>query len=124
MHQCCSRRADVTPTNYFLRPETRHDPHQSSQCDAFLSQARDQCFTHLAKMRQNMITYWKTADFHETCSFIRLNDVFRKTLLQAAKVKSRKLTDHAGKTTSTARADFKCIDSVFSGTERIMGIDR
>ena len=30
----------------------------------------------------------------ETCSFIRLNDAFRKTLLQAAKKKSRKLTDH------------------------------
>ena len=41
-----------------------------------------------------MITYWTTADFDETCSFIRLNDVFRETLLQAAKVKSRKLTDH------------------------------
>ena len=94
MHQCCSRQVDVTPTNYFLRPETRHDPHQSSQCDAFLSQARDQCFTHLAKMRQNMVTYRTTADFHETCSFIRLNDAFRKTLLHAAKVKSRKLTDH------------------------------
>ena len=52
------------------------------------------------------------------------NDAFRKTLLQAARKKSRKLTDHAGKTTSTARADFKCIDSVFSGTERVMGIDR
>ena len=35
------------------------------------------------------------ADFanRETCSFIRLNDAFRKTLLQAAKKKSRKLTD-------------------------------
>ena len=30
----------------------------------------------------------------ETCSFIRLNDAFRKTLPQAAKRKSRKLTDH------------------------------
>ena len=41
-----------------------------------------------------MVTYWTTADFHETCSFIKLNDAFWKTLLQAAKVKSRKLTDH------------------------------
>ena len=30
----------------------------------------------------------------ETCSFMRLNDAFLKTLLQAAKKKSRKLTDH------------------------------
>ena len=66
------------------------------QYDAFLSQARDQCLTRLAKMRKKMVTYWTMADFanHETCSFIRLNDAFRKTLLQAAKVKSRKLTDH------------------------------
>ena len=64
MHQCCSRQVDVTPTNYFLRPETRHNPHQSSRSyDAFLSQARDQCFTRLAKMRQNMVTYWMTAGF-------------------------------------------------------------
>ena len=90
MHQCCSRRVDVTPTNYFLRPETCHDPHQSSQYDAFLSQARDQCLTHVAKMRQNMVTYWTAADFanHKTCSFLRLNDPFRKSLLPAAKVKS------------------------------------
>ena len=30
----------------------------------------------------------------ETCSFIRLNDAFRKTLVQVAKKKTRKLTDH------------------------------
>ena len=36
------------------------------------------------------------ADFakRETCSFIRFNDAFRKTLLQAAKKKSSKLSDH------------------------------
>ena len=47
-------------------------------------------------MRRNTVTYWTTADFanRETCSFIRLNDAFRKTLLQAAKKKPRKLTDH------------------------------
>ena len=79
-----------------MRPETRHHPHQSSQYDAFPSQARDQCFTRLAKMRRNTVTYWTTADFanRETCSFIRLNDAFRKTLLQEAKKKTRKLTDH------------------------------
>ena len=90
MDQPCSRQVDVSPTNYFLRPETRNNPHQSSQYDAFLSQARDQCFTCLAKMRQNKVTYWMTAGFanHQTCSLIRLNDAFQKTLLQAAKVKS------------------------------------
>ena len=78
-------------------PETRHRPHQSSQYDdAFPSQAADQCFTRLAKMRRNAVTYWTTADFanRETFSFIRLNDALRKTLLQAAKKKPRKLTDH------------------------------
>ena len=64
-----------------LRPETHHRPRQSSQYDVFLSQARDQCFTRLAKMRRNTVTYRTTADFanRETCSFIRLNDAFRKT---------------------------------------------
>ena len=48
------------------------------------------------KMRRNTMTYWTTADFvnRETCSFIRLNDAFRKTLLQVARKKCRKLTDH------------------------------
>ena len=96
LHQFWSRRIHVTPTNYFLRPEARHRPHQSSQYDAFPPQARDQCLTVLAKMRGNTVTYWHEADFtgRETCSFIRLNDTFPKTLLQAAKKKSRKLTDH------------------------------
>ena len=42
-----------------------------------------------------MVTCWTTADFanRESCFFIRLNDASRKTLLQAAKKKSRKLTD-------------------------------
>ena len=44
-----------------------------------------------------MVTYWTTADFanRETCSFMRLNDAFRETLLQVAGKKSRKLTDHS-----------------------------
>ena len=93
------------------------------QYDAFLSQARDQCLTRLAKMRQKMVTYWTMADFanHETCSFIRLNDAFRKTLLQAAKVKSRKLTDH-GKQLVPHVLISNLI--VFYDTERIMGNDR
>ena len=95
-HQFCSRRLVLTPKSYFLRPETRHHPHQNSQYDAFPSQAQDQCFTRLGKMRRNTVTYWTTADFanRETCSFIRLNDAFRKTLLQAANKKPRKSTDH------------------------------
>ena len=50
------------------------------------------------KMRRNTATYGTTADFanRETCSFIRLNypglnDAFRKTLLQVAKKKSKKI---------------------------------
>ena len=47
-------------------------------------------------MRRNTVTYWHEADIanRETFSFLRLNDAFRKTFLQAAKKKSRKLTDH------------------------------
>ena len=91
-----------------MRPETRHRPHQSSQYDAFPSQARDQCFTRLAKMRRNTVTYWITADIanRDTCSFIRLNDAFRKTLLQTPNV-SPDFTDVV----------------VFYATERIMGSD-
>ena len=50
----------------------------------------------LAKMKRNTVTYWTTADFanRENCSFIRLNDAFRKTLLQAAKKNPRKSTDY------------------------------
>ena len=80
-HQFCSCRIVLTPKSYFLRPKTRHLPHQSSQYDAFPSQSRDQCFTRLAKIRRNTVTYWTTAGFanRETCSFIWLNDAFRKT---------------------------------------------
>ena len=44
-------------TNYFLRPEARHRPLQSSQYDAFPSQAQDQCFTRLTKMTRNTLTH-------------------------------------------------------------------
>ena len=92
------------------KAKTLHRPHRSSQYDAFRSQARDQCFTRLANMRRNTVTYWTTADFanRETCSFIGLNDAFWKTLLQAAKKKSRKLTDHGKQFLSTARDNLKC----------------
>ena len=61
-HQFCPRRIDLTPTNYFLRPETRHRSDQSSLYDAFPSQARDQCFTRLAKMRRNTILHSRNYD--------------------------------------------------------------
>ena len=86
-----------TPTTYVLRPETRHHLQQSAQYDTFPSRALGQCFTRVAKMRRNTLTpddgNWTIANL-ETCSFIRLNNAFRKTLLQAAKRKTRKLTDH------------------------------
>ena len=86
-----------TPTTFVLRPETRHRLQQNSQYDTFLSRAVGQCFTRVAKMRRNTLTpddgNWTIANL-ETCSFTRLNNAFRKTLLQAAKRKTRKLTDH------------------------------
>ena len=108
-HQFCSRRIDLTPKSYFLRPETRHRPHQSSQYDAFPSLAQDQCFTRLAKRRRNAVTYWTTADFanRETCSFIRLNAAFRKTFLKAAKKTLLKTTHYESRVQSNTRADFK-----------------
>ena len=100
-----------------------HRPHQSSQYDAFPSQARDPCFTRFAKMRRNTVTYWHEADIanRETFSFLRLNDAFRKTFLQAAKKKSRKLTDH-GKQLLPRALISNLI--VFYDTERIMGWGR
>ena len=89
----------------------------------FPSPARDQCFTRLAKMRWNTVTYWTTADFanRETCSFIRLNDSFRRTLPQVAKRKSRKLTDHGKQLLPRM-----LISNVFVlyDKERIVGNDR
>ena len=100
-----------------------HRPQRSSQYNAFTSPARDQCFTRLAKMRRNTLIYWTTADFanRETCSFLRSNDAFRITLLQVAKKKSRKLTDH-GKQLLPRALISNVI--VFYDTERIMGFDR
>ena len=71
---------------------------------------------------QNMVTYWTTADFanRETCSFIRLNDAFQKTLLQADKKKSRKLTNQ-GKQLLPGTLISNVI--VFYHKERIIGND-
>ena len=100
-----------------------HRPQRSSQYNAFPSPARDQCFTRLAKMRRNTLIYWTTADFanRETCSFIRPNDAFRITLLQVAKKKSRKLTDHEKQL--LPRALISNVIVIYD-TERIMGFDR
>ena len=63
------------------------------------------------------------ADFanRENCSFTRLNDAFRKTLLQVAKKKPRKLTDH-----EKQRLPRALISNVIVSfdKERIMGNDR
>ena len=74
-------------------------------------------------MRRNALTYWTTADFanRETLSFIRLNDALRKTLLQAARKKSRKLTDHRKQLLPRVLISNVM---VFYDTERIMGNDR
>ena len=71
-------------------------------------------------MRRNTVTYWTTADFanRDTCSFIRLNDAFQKTSLQADKKKSRKLTDQ-GKQLLQCMMISNVI--VFYDKERIMG---
>ena len=106
-----------------MRPETRHRPHQSSQYDAPPSQARDQNFTRLTKMRRDTVTYWTTADFanRETCPFIRLNNASRKTLPQAGEKKFRKLTEH-GKRLLPCAVISNVI--VFYDKERIMRNDR
>ena len=103
--------------------ETRHRPHQSSQHDTFSSQARDQCFTRLAKMRRNTVTYWTTADFasREACSFTRLKDAFWKTAEGGQKEKCRKLTDNEKQLLQRALISNLM---VFYDTERIMGNDR
>ena len=99
-----------------------HRPHQSSQYDAFPSQARDPCFTRLAKMRRNTVTYWHEADIanRETCSFLRLNDAFRKNV-PAGGQKPRDHGDH-GKQLRPRALISNLI--VFYDMERIMGWGR
>ena len=62
----------------------------------------------------------QTVTNRETCSFIRRHDAFRKTLLQAAKKKSRKLTDHEKQLQPRALVSNVI---VFYDKERIMGND-
>jgi len=76
----------------------------------------------LVKMRRNTGTYWTTVDLtnRETCSFIRLHDPSRKTLLQAVKKISRNLTDHGKQLLLCALISIR----LFDHTDRIMGNDR
>ena len=70
-----------------------------------------------------MVTYWTAAFFanRETCSLIRLNDASRKTLLQAARKKPRKLV-YQGKQLVPHSLISNVI--VFYDMERMMGNDR
>ena len=99
-----------------MRPKTCYCQQQSSQYPIFPSQARDQSFTRVARNETKYQKILDAADFarRENCSFIRLNDAFRKTLLKAAKKALRQ---------PTIRAEFSLILALISKwhTERIMG---
>ena len=99
-----------------MRPKTCYCQQQSSQYPIFPSQARDQSFTRVARNETKYQKILDAADFarRENCSFIRLNDAFRKTLHKAAKKTLRQ---------PTMRAVFSLIRALISNghTERIMG---
>ena len=115
-HQLPSRRIEFTHRTYFVRPKTFWCQQLSSQYPIFLSQARDQSFTRVARTETKYEKILDAADFarRENCSFIRLNDAFRKTLLKAAKKTLRQ---------PTMRAEFSLIWALISNwhTERFMG---
>ena len=81
------RRTDFILRTYFVRPKTCYCQQQSSQYPIFPSQARDQSLIRVARILD-------AADFasRENCSFIRLNDAPRKTLLKPAKKTLRQPT--------------------------------
>ena len=81
------RRTDFILRTYFVRPKTCYCQQQSSQYPIFPSQARDQSFIRVARILD-------AADFasRKNCSFIRLNDAPRKTLLKPAKKTLRQPT--------------------------------
>ena len=88
-----SRRINFTPRTYFVRPKTFCCQQQSSQYPIISSQTRDQSFIRVAKwdrIREDV------ADFanRETCSFVRLNDAFRKALLKATTKKKNSKNAH------------------------------
>ena len=107
-HEFPSCRLDFNPTTYFVRPKACYCQQQSSQYTIFPSQARDQSFTRVARNETKYQKILDAADFarRENCSFIRLNDAFRKTLLKAAK-KNSKTTHYESRDQSNTRADFK-----------------
>ena len=80
-----------------MRPKTCYCQQQSSQYPIFPSQARDKSFTRVARNETKYKKILDAADFarRENCSFIRLNDAFRKTLLKAAKKTLRQPTMRA-----------------------------
>ena len=57
-HQFPSCRIVFNSRTYFVRPKTCYCQQQSSQYPIFPSQARDQSFTHVARMRRNTRRYW------------------------------------------------------------------
>ena len=93
-----SRRIDFIPRTYFVRQKTCYCQQQSSQYPIFPSQARDQSFTRVARSETKYEKILDAAEFavRENCSFIRLDDTFRKTLLKAAKKTLRQPTTRAG----------------------------
>ena len=107
-HEFPSCLIDFNPRTYFVRPKTCYCQQQSSQYSIFPSQARDQSFTRVARNETKYQKILDAADFaiRENCSFIKLNDVFRKTLLKAAK-KNSKTTHYESRDQSNTRADFK-----------------
>ena len=106
-HQFPSCLIDFNPRTYFVRPKTCYCQQQSSQYPLFPSQARDQSFTCVAPNETKYQKVLDAADFsrRENCSFISLNDVFRKTLLKAAKKALRQ---------PTMRAKFSLIRALIS----------
>ena len=106
-HEFPSCRIDFNPRTYFVRPKTCYCQQQSSQYPIFPSQARDQSFTRVARNETKYQKILDAADFarRENCSFIRLNDAFRKTLLTAATKTVRQ---------PTMRAEFSLIRALIT----------
>ena len=92
--QFTSRRIDFITRTHVVSPKTCYCQQQSSQYPIFPSQARDQSFTRGARNETKYQKILDAADFasRENCSFIRLNDAFRKTFLNAAKKTLREPT--------------------------------
>ena len=107
-HEFPSCPIDFNPRTYFVRPKTCYCQQQSSQYPIFPSHARDKSFTCVARNETKYQKILDAADFarRENCSFIRLNDAFRKTLLKAAK-KNSKTIHYESRVQSNTRADFK-----------------